>query len=182
MFWKRKSVTSPSWVNHSWYSIEAVFKCLLLDIGSESVQFDNGSIYVQFCVTFIMFSAIFFYSLIWGFSVTDEWMSSTGKKEHVRFLFILQNLFFKVIKDVFFQFFSIFRLWWFFLYVDVVLDGAVVVLRIFHFSYACGQFWPMRGSETKWTKSACMTKVICRWPLSQGFLSRKVSKKFILKR
>ena len=25
MFWKRKSVTSPSWVNHSWYWIEAIY-------------------------------------------------------------------------------------------------------------------------------------------------------------
>ena len=59
MFWKPKSVTSQSEVNHSWYYIETVFKCLFLDIGSESLQFDNASIYVQFGVTFIMFFDIF---------------------------------------------------------------------------------------------------------------------------
>ena len=36
--------TSLSWVNHSWYWIEAVLKCLFLVIGSESLKFDNGSI------------------------------------------------------------------------------------------------------------------------------------------
>ena len=32
----------------------------ILDIGSESVQFDNASIYVQFGLTSIMFFGIFF--------------------------------------------------------------------------------------------------------------------------
>ena len=70
MFWKHKSVASPSWVNHSRYQREAVFKCLFLDIESESLQFYNASIYVQFSVTFIMFFDIFFnYE---GFSVTEK--------------------------------------------------------------------------------------------------------------
>ena len=53
--------------------MEAVFKYLFLDIGSEILEFDNANIYVQFGVTFIMFFDIFlnfFYPLFKRFSVT----------------------------------------------------------------------------------------------------------------
>ena len=54
-FWKCKSVTFLSWVNHSWYWTIAAFKCLFLDFGSESMQFNNWSIYVQLGVPLIKF-------------------------------------------------------------------------------------------------------------------------------
>ena len=75
MFWKRESVTSLSWVNQSRHYIEAVFKCLFLDIGSEILQFDNASIYVQFGVTFITFFGIYFiyfYPSYEGFFMTEH--------------------------------------------------------------------------------------------------------------
>ena len=59
-----------------------------MDIESESLQFDNGSIYVQFGVNFIMLSDIFFYSLYpsyEGFSVTVDFIIIVSNKRYLTF-------------------------------------------------------------------------------------------------
>ena len=87
-FGKHKSVTSPSRVNHSWYRIETAFKCLFLDFGSDSLQFDNGSNYFELgVIKFINIFSYFFYSSYEGFYVTDEFYQYSTD-----YIYVLEHL------------------------------------------------------------------------------------------
>ena len=59
MFWKRKSVYTSSKLSKPQSILNrSSFKCLFLDIGSESLQFDNASIYIRFGVKYANYAML----------------------------------------------------------------------------------------------------------------------------
>ena len=111
-FGKHKSVTSPSRVNHSWYRIETAFKCLFLDFGSDSLQFDNGSNYFQLgVIKFInIFSYFFFIPCMRGFT----WLLNSINTAQIRFRalkrkYIWSDLWMKILSLIWWQMLVIFN-------------------------------------------------------------------------